>query len=103
MTGSPCLSFPVASPYASCGDEVSVLAIVVAAQSIPRDSSALLANLEPRIARILDFIEVEPTPAFREEVRAQAQRQQSYTSCRQRSPERFGLDPEHIRHFRAVE
>lgn len=57
----------------------------------------LLDNLEPTIARILDFIEVEPTAAFREEVAAQAKRQRTYTSRHQHSPERFGLDPERIR------
>jgi hypothetical protein len=57
----------------------------------------LLENLEPTIKRILDFIEVEPTPAFLQEVAEQAQRQRTYTSRHQHSPERFGLDPEHIR------
>jgi omega-hydroxy-beta-dihydromenaquinone-9 sulfotransferase len=57
----------------------------------------LIGNLEPTIARILDFIEVEPTAAFREEVRAQAERQRAYTSRHQHSPERFGLTSERIR------
>jgi omega-hydroxy-beta-dihydromenaquinone-9 sulfotransferase len=57
----------------------------------------LLENLEPTIIRILDFIEVEPTAAFQEEVRAQAQRQRGYTSRHEHSPEQFGLDPERIR------
>lgn len=57
----------------------------------------LLGDLEPTIARILDFIEVEPTPAFREEVRAQAERQRTHTSCHEHSPEQFGLTPDRIR------
>jgi omega-hydroxy-beta-dihydromenaquinone-9 sulfotransferase len=57
----------------------------------------LLENLEPTMKRILDFIEVEPTAAFQEEVRAQAQRQRGYTSRHEHSPEQFGLDPERIR------
>ena len=59
--------------------------------------SDLIENLEPTIERILEFIEVEPTPAFREEVRAQAERQRTYKSRHQHSPEKFDLDPERIR------
>jgi hypothetical protein len=57
----------------------------------------LLHNLEPTMQRILDFIEVEPSAAFVEEVRAQAERQRSYKSRHQHSPEKFDLDPERIR------
>ena len=57
----------------------------------------LLENLEPTMARILDFIEVKPSEAFREEVRAQADRQRCYTSRHEHSPEQFGLDSERIR------
>jgi omega-hydroxy-beta-dihydromenaquinone-9 sulfotransferase len=57
----------------------------------------LLQNLEPTMARILDFIEIEPPEAFREEVRAQAARQRSYTSRHEHSPEQFGLTAERIR------
>jgi omega-hydroxy-beta-dihydromenaquinone-9 sulfotransferase len=57
----------------------------------------LLENLEPTIERILDFIEIEPPEAFREEVRAQAERQRSYTSRHQHAPDQFGLDPDRIR------
>jgi omega-hydroxy-beta-dihydromenaquinone-9 sulfotransferase len=57
----------------------------------------LLQNLEPTIARILDFIEIEPTAAFRDEVRAQAERQRSYTSRHEHSPDQFGLTAERIR------
>jgi hypothetical protein len=57
----------------------------------------LLQNLEPTMKRILDFIEIEPSEAFQEEVRAQAERQRSYTSCHEHSPEQFGLDSERIR------
>ena len=59
--------------------------------------SDLLQNLEPTMKRILDFIEIEPTPAFVEEVRAQAERQRTYKSRHQHSPEKFDLDPERIR------
>lgn len=57
----------------------------------------LLHDLEPTMKRILDFIEVEPTPAFLEELRAQAERQRNYKSRHQHSPEKFDLDPERIR------
>jgi LPS sulfotransferase NodH len=56
----------------------------------------LLGDLEPTMARILDFIEVKPTAALREEVRAQAEQQRAYTSRHQHSPERFGLTSERI-------
>jgi omega-hydroxy-beta-dihydromenaquinone-9 sulfotransferase len=59
--------------------------------------SDLLENLEPTMARILDFIEIEPTAAFQEEVRVQAQRQRAYKSRHQHSPDRFGLSAERIR------
>ena len=59
--------------------------------------SDLIQDLEPTMKRILDFIEVEPTPAFVEEVRAQAERQRNYKSRHQHSPEKFDLDPERIR------
>lgn len=58
--------------------------------------SDLIENLEPTIERILDFIEVEPSEAFREEVRAQAERQRSYTSRHKHAPDRFGLSAERI-------
>ncbi len=58
----------------------------------------LLQNLEPTIKRILDFIEIEPSAEFQEEIRAQAERQRSYKSKHQHSPEKFDLDPERIRH-----
>ncbi|UQX10004.1 sulfotransferase family protein [Candidatus Mycobacterium methanotrophicum] len=57
----------------------------------------LLQNLEPTTKRILDFIEIEPSEAFREEVRAQAERQRSYTSRHEHSPDQFGLSAERIR------
>jgi omega-hydroxy-beta-dihydromenaquinone-9 sulfotransferase len=57
----------------------------------------LLDDLEPTIDRILKFVEIEPTEAFREEVRAQAERQRSYQSRHAHSPEQFGLAPERIR------
>ena len=45
----------------------------------------LLQNLEPTMKRILDFIEIEPSAAFVEEVRAQAEKQRSYKSRQQQS------------------
>ncbi len=57
----------------------------------------LLQTLEPTMQRILDFIEVEPSAAFVEEVRAQAERQRNYKSRHQHSPEKFNIDPERIR------
>lgn len=57
----------------------------------------LLENLEPTIERILEFVEIEPTEAFRDEVRAQAERQRAYKSRHEHSPDRFGLSPERIR------
>ncbi len=56
----------------------------------------LIQNLEPTIERILEFIEIEPTEAFREEVRAQAEKQRSYKSKHQHAPDRFGLSAERI-------
>jgi omega-hydroxy-beta-dihydromenaquinone-9 sulfotransferase len=47
--------------------------------------------------RILDFVEIKPTEDFVEEVRAQAERQRSYTSSHEHSPSQFGLAPERIR------
>ncbi|MGV1087258.1 MAG: sulfotransferase family protein [Mycobacterium sp.] len=58
----------------------------------------LLQNLEPTIARIVDFLEIEPTAAFLEEVREQAERQRNYTSSHKHAPDQFGLDPARIRH-----
>jgi hypothetical protein len=57
----------------------------------------LLQNLEPTMARILDFVEVRPIAEFEEEVAATAERQRSYTSRHQHSPDKFGLDPQRIR------
>lgn len=57
----------------------------------------LLHNLEPTMKRILDFIEIEPSAEFVEEIRAQAEKQRSYKSRHQHSPEKFDLDPERIR------
>jgi len=57
----------------------------------------LLQNLEPTIARIVEFLEIEPSAEFLEEVRAQAERQRTYTSGHKHSPDKFGLSPERIR------
>jgi omega-hydroxy-beta-dihydromenaquinone-9 sulfotransferase len=57
----------------------------------------LLQNLEPTIERICEFAEIEPTEAFRAEVRAQAEKQRSYKSKHQHAPDRFGLSAERIR------
>ena len=37
--------------------------------------------------RILEFLEIEPTAAFLEEVREQAERQRTYTSGHEHSPD----------------
>ena len=57
----------------------------------------LLQNLEPPLARIVDFLEIEPSAAFLDEVREQAERQRTYTSSHKHAPDQFGLDPERIR------
>ncbi len=57
----------------------------------------LLQNLEPTIGRILEFIEIEPSADFVEEVREQADKQRSYRSRHHHSPDKFHLDPERIR------
>ena len=57
----------------------------------------LLQNLEPTIERILNFLEIEPTAEFKEEIRAQAERQRNYTSRHKHSANQFGLTPERIR------
>ena len=56
----------------------------------------LIQNLEPTIERICEFAEIEPTEAFRAEVRAQAEKQRSYKSKHQHAPDRFGLSAERI-------
>ncbi len=57
----------------------------------------LLQNLEPTIARIVEFLEIDPSAEFLEEVRAQAERQRTYKSGHKHSPDKFGLSPERIR------
>jgi hypothetical protein len=57
----------------------------------------LLESLEPTIERILDFLEIEPSEAFREEVRAQAERQRNYKSRHHHAPDQFGISPDRIR------
>jgi hypothetical protein len=57
----------------------------------------LIGDLEPTIDRILKFVEIEPTSVFREEVRAQAERQRTYKSRNEHSPQQFGLAPDRIR------
>jgi hypothetical protein len=56
----------------------------------------LIHDLEPTMKRILDFIEIDPSAAFVEEVHAQAEKQRTYKSRHQHSPEKFDLDPERI-------
>lgn len=58
--------------------------------------SDLIENLEPTIERITEFAELEPSMEFREEVRAQAERQRNYKSRHKHSPERFELSPDRI-------
>jgi hypothetical protein len=57
----------------------------------------LLHNLEPTMKRILDFIEIDPPKAFLDEIHAQHEKQRTYKSRHQHSPEKFNLDPERIR------
>jgi omega-hydroxy-beta-dihydromenaquinone-9 sulfotransferase len=57
----------------------------------------LIGDLEPTIDRILKFVEIEPTSAFRAEVRQQAELQRAYKSRHEHSPQQFGLAPERIR------
>jgi hypothetical protein len=59
--------------------------------------SDLISDLEPTMKRILDFIEIEPTSEFAEEIREQAERQRNYKSGHKHSPEKFDLDPDRIR------
>src|ERR1700754_5075457 len=49
----------------------------------------LLQNLEPTMKRILDFVEINPSEAFQEEVRQQAERQRNYNSRHEHSPDQF--------------
>ena len=58
----------------------------------------LLHNLEPTIKRILDFIEIDPPQTFLDEIHAQHEKQRTYKSRHQHSPEKFHLDPDRIRH-----
>jgi omega-hydroxy-beta-dihydromenaquinone-9 sulfotransferase len=90
--------------YQASGDMLRVFRDAEVAGRIPERNLCvvryedLLQNLEPTMARILDFIEVKPSVEFEEEVAAQAERQRSYTSRHEHSPDKFGLDPERIRH-----
>ena len=52
-----------------------------------------MKDLEPTMERILDFIEIKPTEAFEEEVRQQAERQRSYTSRHEHSPDNSASTP----------
>src|ERR1700761_1302874 len=45
----------------------------------------LLHNLEPTMKRILDFVEIDASDAFQDEVRGQAERQRNYTSRHEHS------------------
>ena len=56
----------------------------------------LIENLEPTIEKILDFVELDPSPDFRAEVKAQAERQRNYKSGHKHSPEKFDLSPDRI-------
>ena len=58
----------------------------------------LLHNLEPTMKRILDFIEIDPPQTFLDEIHAQHEKQRTYKSRHQHSPEKFHLDPDRIRH-----
>lgn len=90
--------------YQASGDMLRVFRDAEVAGRIPERNLCvvryedLLQNLEPTMARILDFIEVKPRVEFEEEVATQAERQRSYTSRHEHSPDKFGLDPERIRH-----
>jgi len=90
--------------YQASGDMLRVFRDAEVAGRIPERNLCvvryedLLQNLEPTMARILDFVEVKPSVEFEEEVAAQAERQRSYTSSHQHSPDKFGLDPQRIRH-----
>jgi len=59
--------------------------------------SDLISDLEPTMKQILDFIEIEPSSEFAEEIREQAERQRNYKSGHKHSPEKFDLDPDRIR------
>ncbi len=89
--------------YQASGDMLRVFRDAELAGRIPDKNVCvvryedLLQNLEPTMARILDFIEVKPRAEFADEVRQQAEKQRGYTSGHQHSPDQFGLDPERIR------
>jgi hypothetical protein len=89
--------------YQASGDMLRVFRDAEVAGRIPDRNVCvvryedLLQNLEPTMERVLDFIEIKPSVEFQEEVRAQAERQRSYTSRHEHSPDKFGLDPQRIR------
>ena len=57
----------------------------------------MMNDLEPTMREVLDFLEIEPTPAFHDKVREQAEKQRTRHSEHQYSPEKFGLTADRIR------
>ena len=57
----------------------------------------LMNDLEATMREVLEFIEVEPAPAFHDRVREEAERQRTRKSEHEYSPEKFGLSADRIR------
>lgn len=57
----------------------------------------LMNDLEATMREVLEFLEVEPAPAFHDKVREQAEVQRRRTSEHEYSPEQFGLTADRIR------
>jgi hypothetical protein len=57
----------------------------------------IMQDFRATISELLDFLELEPGPAFEEKVRVQAQKQKQYRSEHKYYLEKFGLSEERIR------
>ena len=57
----------------------------------------LMNDLEATMREVVDFLEIEPAPAFHDKLREQAEKQRTRHSEHQYSPEKFGLTADRIR------
>jgi hypothetical protein len=57
----------------------------------------LLTDLGSVMTELIEFLEIEPVPAFFEKLRQQTEKQRTYKSSHKYSLEKFGLDADRIR------
>ena len=57
----------------------------------------MMSDLEATIGELLEFLEIDPDPSFRDRVRRQAEKQRTRTSPHSYSLDKFGLDAARIR------